>query len=128
MNNNMRKIGWFVFVCIGLMLTGCASGKFSKLVFEDHFNGEGLPDETVWGYEKGYIRNGEKQYYTVERLENCYQKDGFLHLVLLNDSAVIDGQVCPVTSASIHTKGKKEKNCLKDCISMINGTGRNSTP
>ncbi|GHT76845.1 hypothetical protein FACS189463_2670 [Bacteroidia bacterium] len=78
------------------------------MVFHDEFNGEGLPDAALWGYEKGYIRNGEKQYYVVERLENSYQKDGYLHLVIRNDSAEIDGKIRPVTSASVHTKKKGE--------------------
>lgn len=79
---------------------------YSKLVFHDEFNGEGLPDESKWSYEKGYLRNGEMQYYTVGRKENCFQKNGFLNIVALNDSAEIDGKVRPVTSTSITTKDK----------------------
>jgi beta-glucanase (GH16 family) len=78
------------------------------LVFDEPFDGEGLPDDRSWAYEEGYVRNGEKQYYTVARQENCYLKDGYLHLVIRNDSAEIDGQTVPVTSASIRTKGKQE--------------------
>lgn len=80
---------------------------YSKLVFHDEFNGEGLPDESKWSYEKGYLRNGEMQYYTVGRKENCFQKNGFLNIVALNDSAEIDGKVRPVTSTSITTKDKQ---------------------
>lgn len=79
---------------------------YSKLVFNDEFNGEGLPDQTKWEFEEGYVRNGEKQYYTANRLENCYQKNGMLHLVALNDSALIKGEKQAVTSASICTKNK----------------------
>lgn len=101
----MKKVHLFLFLAIILLSTSCQQKPFSKLVFEDNFEGTGLPDESRWGYEEGYVRNGEMQYYTVKRVENCYQKDGFLHLVILNDSALIDGKIHPVTSASIHTKG-----------------------
>lgn len=108
----MKKINaitlFILFVSLTLTQPGFACKPFSKLVFEDEFNGKGLPDKTYWSYEEGYVRNGEKQYYTVKRTENTYQKDGFLHLVLLNDSAAIDGVVRPVTSASLITKGKKD--------------------
>lgn len=79
---------------------------YSKLVFNDEFNGEGLVDEAKWSYEVGYIRGNEMQYYTNARLENCYQADGKLNIVALNDNALIDGEVREVTSASIHTKDK----------------------
>lgn len=42
-----------------------------ELVWEDNFDVPGLPDSAVWGYETGYIRNGEAQYYTESRLENA---------------------------------------------------------
>ncbi|NQU52615.1 MAG: hypothetical protein HQ522_08755, partial [Bacteroidetes bacterium] len=35
-----------------------------KLVWEDNFEKEGLPNSSIWGYETGYIRNKEAQYYT----------------------------------------------------------------
>lgn len=98
--------------------------RFTKLVFSDEFEGIGLPDAGKWGYEEGYVRNGEEQYYTVAREENCYLADGCLHIVCRNDSALIenalyekpwsgDGShgyrkdtIIPITSASINTKGK----------------------
>ncbi|MBQ5367837.1 MAG: hypothetical protein IIU43_10210, partial [Thermoguttaceae bacterium] len=53
-------------------------GRELKLVWNDEFNGEGLPDAKKWTYEVGYIRNNESQYYTDARLENVFQKDGVL--------------------------------------------------
>lgn len=104
----MKKIFFLISVsCLVITQATLAQKTFSKLVFEDEFSGIGLPNEALWGYEEGYVRNGEMQYYTVRREQNCYQKDGFLHLVLLNDSAVIDGEIHPVTSASLHTKDTK---------------------
>ena len=82
------------------------SGKYTRLVWQDEFNGSGLPDPEKWGYEKGYVRNRELQYYTVNRLENAEQRNGYLVITARNDSALIDGQIRPITSASIISKGK----------------------
>ena len=35
-----------------------------RLVFADEFDAAGAVDSAKWGYELGYIRNNEKQYYT----------------------------------------------------------------
>jgi beta-glucanase (GH16 family) len=82
------------------------AGKYTKLVWSDEFTGKGLPDQTKWSYEKGYVRNDEMQYYTVKRLENARVEGGNLIISALNDSAMIDGKIRPVTSASLITKNK----------------------
>src|ERR1700712_5003516 len=51
-----------------------------KLVWSDEFNYTGLPDSSKWAYEEGLVRNHEKEYYTKERKENVFVKDGFLHV------------------------------------------------
>jgi beta-glucanase (GH16 family) len=89
-----------------------------KLVWSDEFDGEGLPDETKWDYEEGFLRNNEMQYYTRARQENVRVEHGVL---------VIEGrkeeiknpkhkagsrnwgeerQVAHYTSGSINTLGK----------------------
>ena len=35
------------------------SGKFTNLVWQDEFDGAGLPDTSKWSYERGYVRNRE---------------------------------------------------------------------
>lgn len=102
-----KKIFYSLLICAASCV--CTNGKrnlrkYTKLVFQDEFNGTGLPDKSKWDFENGHLRNSEKQYYTTDRLENAYQKDGYLHLVARNDSTLIDGKVRPITSASIHTK------------------------
>jgi beta-glucanase (GH16 family) len=82
------------------------SGKYTQLVWSDEFDGQGLPDDSKWGYEKGYVRNREMQYYTEKRLENVRMENGYLIISALNDSAMIDGEIRPVTSASITTRNK----------------------
>lgn len=49
-----------------------------KLVWSDEFNGPGLPDSARWGYETGFVRNNEAQYYTRARKENARVENGVL--------------------------------------------------
>lgn len=79
---------------------------YTKMVWNDEFDGTGLPDDSKWDYERGYVRSSELQYYTKQRVENAYQQDGLLHLVARLDSSIVDGEMRPMTSASIITKGK----------------------
>ncbi len=74
-----------------------------ELVWEDNFNTNGLPDENIWSYEVGYIRNNEAQYYTEKRTENARVEDGSLIIEARKDNW--DGH--EVTSASINTYNKK---------------------
>ena len=119
----MKKVQLFL-ASLPLALS-VACGTTNELVFEADFEGTGLPDSLRWNYEEGYVRNGELQYYTVARPENCYRQDGYLHIVVRRDSAVIENglfakqwetpvdttrstAVAPITSASITTKGLAE--------------------
>ena len=80
--------------------------KLTKLVWADEFDGKGLPDKEKWSYEKGYVRNREMQYYTVERTENAELRDGTLVITARNDKAVIDGKEQAITSASLYSRDK----------------------
>ena len=40
----------------------------------------GLPDPDKWGYEEGYVRNKEAQFYTRARMENTRVENGLLIL------------------------------------------------
>lgn len=57
-----------------------------SLVWSDEFDYTGLPDATKWGYEEGYVRNNEEQYYTKARLENAYVGDGLLTIKAIKES------------------------------------------
>jgi beta-glucanase (GH16 family) len=74
-----------------------------KLLWEDNFDGTGLPDSKIWSYEVGYIRNKEAQYYTENRAENARIENGNLIIEARKDKW--DGK--EITSASITTYGKK---------------------
>jgi len=71
-----------------------------NLIWNDEFEGSGSPDQSKWGYEEGYVRNNEAQYYTRERTENSRQEDGFLILEARRDN----WQGNEISSASITTR------------------------
>lgn len=79
---------------------------YTKMVWNDEFKGTGLPDDTKWDYDQGYVRSSELQYFTKKRVENVYQQDDLLHIVARCDSATVDGEMRPITSAEIITRGK----------------------
>ncbi len=54
------------------------TGVSETLVWEDQFDGQGLPDPSRWDYEVGLIRNNERQYYTRGRSANARVQDGTL--------------------------------------------------
>ncbi len=49
-----------------------------ELVWSDEFDYEGLPDPAKWGYEEGFVRNEELQFYTKERKDNVRVENGML--------------------------------------------------
>jgi beta-glucanase (GH16 family) len=48
------------------------------LVWQDEFDGQGVPDASRWNYEEGFVRNNERQYYTRARTENARLENGLL--------------------------------------------------
>ena len=72
-----------------------------KWTWSDEFDG-GQVDASVWGYETGYVRNNEDQYYS-NRLENSRTDNGHLLIQALRDNW--SGHA--YTSASRTTRGKK---------------------
>jgi len=51
-----------------------------KLIWQDEFNIDGLPDATKWMHEVGYLRNKELQLYTKDSLSNTRVASG--HLII----------------------------------------------
>ncbi len=70
------------------------------LVWSDEFDYKGLPDPNRWGYEVGFVRNDELQYYTEARKENAYVQDGVLTITSRKEAYEGAGY----TSASVTTK------------------------
>jgi beta-glucanase (GH16 family) len=81
-----------------------------KLVWSDEFNYTGHLDPNKWGYEEGYVRHNELQYYTVNRLENA-RVDGHNLLIELRKETPesflptsINDKWHRYTSASVNTR------------------------
>jgi beta-glucanase (GH16 family) len=89
-----------------------------KLVWSDEFNQPGQPDPAKWGYEVGFVRNQEAQFYTLNRKENARVEGG--NLIIEARKEQFTPAMAPdtdkgvwrrkgsadYTSASLTTKGK----------------------
>jgi len=127
-----RRILYFIILINLSLLLSCKEDKKVAiitneytLVWADEFDYTGKPDPTKWGYEIGFIRNNEKQYYT-DSLKNArvekgnliieahkekitnkdfkstkFQEKSWLHYIPKIDTA-------QYTSASLTTKGITE--------------------
>lgn len=80
-------------------------GKTLRLVWNDEFDGTGQPSPEKWGYEYGFVRNREAQFYTREREKNVFQKDGVLTIRSFREPFEENGQKADYTSGSITTEG-----------------------
>ena len=93
-----------LLLCLTLISAIGADLPGWKRVWADEFEQAGHPDPARWSYEKGLIRNNEKQYYTEKRLQNARVEDG--RLILEARREAMNGG--DFTSASVITKGKAE--------------------
>lgn len=75
-----------------------------KLSWSDEFDKAGRPDPAKWGYETGFIRNNEAQFYTKDRKENARIEGGKLIIEARKDNF----ENHPISSASLNTSGLKE--------------------
>lgn len=119
----MRRLFLLFLIALpgfGQLYAQFEDSPYNELIWSDEFEGEGLPDPANWGYEVGYVRGGEYQYYTNARVENAFQKDGYLHLRAINNDSIWDkdgkllntttkgGKSYTITSACIVTKDKAD--------------------
>ena len=72
------KIQPLCFACIQVFPSLLYAQEYEQLVWSDEFNSDGLPDSEKWGYEQGYVRNGEKQLYVANNRQNARVEDGNL--------------------------------------------------
>ncbi len=93
-----------ILLALGLLATSGHAADW-KLVWADEFNYQGLPDTNKWGYETGFVRNHESQYYTKARLDNARVENGHLVLECRKDHFTPPNHA-PVeyTSASVTTR------------------------
>jgi len=80
-----RVLFFIILINLSLLLSCQQDKKVAiisnnyKLVWADEFDYTGKPDPIKWGYEIGFIRNNEKQYYT-NSLKNIRVENG--HLII----------------------------------------------
>lgn len=77
------------------------SAQDYQLVWADEFNESGKPASESWGFEKGFVRNRELQWY---QEENAICKDGLLVIEARKE----DKEKITYTSSSLKTVGKRE--------------------
>lgn len=77
-------------------------------VWGDEFDGpEGsAPDPKKWGYEHGFVRNKEPQFYTLDRRENAKIEKGSLVITGRLENFSEGGKPAKYTSASVVSEGK----------------------
>ena len=114
-----------VILLLILWVAGFPGGKTAadpgwKLVWSDEFDKPGQPDPSKWSYESGFVRNGELQYYTVNRRQNARVENGHLVIEARKESWPNSGyqagasdwgksrKKADYTSASLHTAGKAQ--------------------
>ena len=75
-----------------------------KMIWNDEFDKNGLPDSTKWGYDVGGNGwgNNELQFYTASELKNARVQGGVLVIEALADASLPKGY----TSAKLVSKGK----------------------
>ena len=73
----MMKTFLLVMMALIVTITGVRASEW-ELAWSDEFDYQGLPDSTKWGYEEGFVRNRESQYYTRSRQENARVDHGML--------------------------------------------------
>ncbi|HEX3901755.1 MAG TPA: glycoside hydrolase family 16 protein [Polyangia bacterium] len=95
--------------------TVTTAGGTWNFVWSDEFNGSGAPDASNWGYEKGFVRNQELQWY---QPDNATVANGLLTIAaqkvhILNPNYVAGSsnwqtnrQYYDYTSTSMTTSGK----------------------
>ncbi len=93
------------------------AGGTWNLAWSDEFNGSGAPDPSNWGYEKGFVRNSELQWY---QPDNATVANGLLTIAaqkvhVLNPNYVAGSsdwktnrQYYDYTSTSMTTSGKHD--------------------
>jgi len=81
MKTNLHGFTKLIYGLIFILLWPClVQASEWSLVWSDEFDYTGLPNESKWNYEQGFVRNRELQYYTKARKENARVEDG--HLVI----------------------------------------------
>jgi beta-glucanase (GH16 family) len=128
----MNELKKAVFLLFSIVLNSCLIAQINpykpdnsmpqsisgmKLVWNDEFNIDGIPDTSVWTFEKGFVRNQELQWY---QEENAFCKGGTLVIEgrrekVKNPAFVSAGndwkrnrEFSEYSSSSMQTRGRKQ--------------------
>jgi len=100
-------VAWVLTANLSLSAMDAVPAEKWKLVWCDEFDYQGVPDPEKWGYEVGFLRNNESQYYTQARRENVRVENGHLILEGRKESFLPEkGPSAAYTSGSITTRHK----------------------
>lgn len=102
----MQKYIFLVFLCGVLPVSAQYNKSIDSLVWADEFNYKGHPKTEYWGYEEGFVRNKEAQYYTRRDKKNVRVKNGCLEITALRSEKEPKDGSPRITSGSINTNGK----------------------
>jgi beta-glucanase (GH16 family) len=103
----------FILIC-SFAIADPPVGSNWELVWSDEFYSSETPiapDSSNWGYENGYVRNKEEQYYT-NSLQNAYCQNGYLNIEAHKHppgtypTGSEPGQDGSISSTSIRSMGK----------------------
>ena len=100
----MIKLIYKIFILLYLSVLYSLNSFSQKLLWEEDFSKDGLPDPTYWSYDVGDHGWGNKelQYYSKEDLKNARVENGILIIDAQADTSHPKGY----TSARLVTKGK----------------------
>lgn len=108
----MKKILTRSAVALALLMSACGNKKQTaaeentdwQLIWQDEFDGNGMPDTTKWGYSVGGHGwgNNELQYYTKADPKNIRIENGILIIEARKESMGNN----PYTSAKLISQGK----------------------
>jgi beta-glucanase (GH16 family) len=90
--------------CICALSASSVFSQSYKLIWADEFNGKGLPNAKKWGYELGYVRNHELQYYKKD-VKNVCQKNGNLEITVVKEPIEIQGHEYGESKSFNYTSG-----------------------
>jgi len=100
----------FIYLISLILLFSCSKNKKTavlsksyELVWADEFDYTGKPDSTKWGYEYGFVRNNEKQYYT----------DSLGNVKVENGNLILEAKIEKIANAKFKSSEFEDKGWLK---------------
>ena len=103
-----------------------ANGEPYRLVWSDEFDGFGPVDSTSWGFERGFVRNQELQWY---QPENAVRRNGVLVIEGRREHKLNPRYVAPGASSATATPDRRawaNREFIEYTSSSINTRGKHA--